>query len=186
MKLRFLVVLLLVQQIAYSQLSDIISVRTKKGQHVKSFTAGSRMLLKTINGIYLEGPVKTIANDSVFLTIYDIHAYSTAQGGRMIDTVSSYVLGMHYREIKSIQIYKRYRPLRGKIGKILKIGGAGYIALSLINGFYTNGDLGKNGNMRHLLIPVGAIGTGMLIDGLFPVANFSGKKHEIVYVKLQK
>lgn len=185
MKFFLLLIVLLSQQMVYCQLSDLISVRKNNGQLVKSFTAGSRIMFETINGIYLEGPVQSIRHDSIFITIYDIHAYATPQGGRMIDTVTSYVMGMHYREIKRIQVYKRYRPIRGKIGKLLKFGGAGYFGLSLINGFYTNGELGKNGNMRHLLIPLGAVGTGMLIDGLFPVSNFSRKNHTIVYVKLR-
>jgi hypothetical protein len=186
MSYRFLIFFLLLHCGAYSQISDILSVRKKNGISVKSFTTGSRILLQTVNGIYIEGPVKAIQNDSVFITIYDIRSYPTPQGGRMIDTVSSYVSGMHYKEIQRIQVYKRYRPIRGKIGKILKFGGAGYFALSLLNGFYTNGELNKDGNMKYVLIPVAAIGTGVLIDKLFPVSNFSGKKHTIIYVKLQR
>jgi hypothetical protein len=67
---------------------------------------------------YVEGLIKEIMNDSVFVSIYDIRTFITSLGVNMIDTVTSYILGVCYKEIVRIKIFEYHRFVRGKIDKI--------------------------------------------------------------------
>ncbi len=169
---------------SFSQVSDYISVRKKNGRLIKSFFHGSKIIFKTKDNYYVEGDVKQIKNDSVFVTMYTIQPFITNMGFNAVDTVGKYVVGVDYKEISGIKVFKRYRFIRGKIDKILRYGGAGYFALNIINSALDNKSVTGKKNVKSLSVAAGAFGLGFILNKYFPVNRFSRKRHRIVYVKL--
>lgn len=167
-----------------AQVSDIISVQKKNGSIIKTFFAGSPVVLQTVDDKYLEGTIQYIRSDSIFVIIYDIRTGLSRYGVNMIDTVAQYVTGVHYKDIYRIKVFKYRRFVRGKIDKLLMFGGVGYFGLNLINGVYLGQPVTDKENMQKLGISVAAFSTGWLINRFFPVNRFSRKWHKIVYVKL--
>jgi hypothetical protein len=171
-------------QNASAQSLDYISIRKKNGRSVKNFYTGSPILLQTTDGAYLQGPIKAIRNDSVYITFYDIRSYPTALGTFMRDTVAVYYPVVHFKEIRRIHISTRRKFLQNATGPILMIGGAGYLALNLLNGTLYNQPITDKQNMRSLSVAAGAFGLGYVIRKLFSSDGFSKKGHQIVYVNL--
>ncbi len=184
MKQLLSICLLLTMQIVSAQSLDYISVRKKNGRSVKNFYAGSEMHLQSFDGSYLNGPVKAVRNDSVLLTIYDIRRVPTIWGSIIKDTITSYIAGVHYKEIKRIHIGKRQGFFQRATGPVLMIGGAGYIALNVANGTIFNLSVKNKTNLRRLGIAAGAFGVGYLLNKLFSSDGFNKKSHRIVYVDL--
>jgi len=176
--------LLLLSTHLFSQGSDLISVRKKNGAVIKTFFAGSPIVFETKNGSYIDGRIKEIKNDSIFVTIYNTATFMTILGVTMFDTVSTHLVSVHYNDIESIKVFIRHRFLRGKIDKLLLYGGAGYFGLNVINHTISGESLTANDNLKKLGIAATAFGLGFIIKKYFYVNRFSRRKHKIVYVKL--
>ena len=170
---------------ALAQFSDMISVRKKNGSNIKTFYAGSPIVLQTTTGAYVEGRISDIRHDSIFIATYDIRTVMSQLGVWVVDTVAKYELGLHYTEIERIKVFTYHRFLRGKIDKLLTIGGAGYFALNVLNHATHGQSLTGAGNGKSLAISAGAFGLGFVINKLFGVNHFSRKKHKIVYVHIK-
>jgi hypothetical protein len=169
---------------ASSQISDIISVRKKNGTTIKTFVTGTPILFQTKDKMYIEGTIRNIRNDSIFIMVYDIRTVLTRLGVTVVDTVSRHVAGLHYSDMERIKVYNYRRFVRGKMDKLLMIGGAGYFGLNVVNGAYLQEPITSRQNLQSLGISVGAFGLGWLIKKFFPVNRFSRRKHKIVYIKL--
>ena len=182
-RLLFIILFISVSTLLFSQVSDFISVKKKNGYIVKTFVAGMPIVFKTKNGELIDGPIKTIRNDSIFITTYYTTNVTTFLGTTVTDTVATYTLGFHYKDIASIQIYERFGFLRGKLDKLLMIGGAGYIALNVINSAISSPS--QPINIKDISISAGVFGIGFLIHKLFPDDKFSRKCHEIDYIKVR-
>jgi hypothetical protein len=167
-----------------AQSLDYISIRKKNGRTIKNFFTGSSVLLQTIDGAYLQGPIKAIRKDSVYITFYDIRTFATAFGTFMRDTVAVFYPVVHYKDIKRIHINKRRRFLQTTTGPLLMIGGAGYLALNILNGTLYNQPITDKRNLRSLGLASGAFGLGFLINKLFASDGFSKTSQKIVYVDL--
>lgn len=176
--------LLFVSTQLFSQGSDLISVRKKNGAVIKTFFPGAPIVFEAKNGSYVDGRIKEIKNDSLFTTIYNTATFMTNLGVTIFDTVSIHVVSVHYKDIESIKVFIRHRFLRGKVDKLLMIGGAGYISLNVINHVISGESLTADDNLKKLGIAAAAFGVGLIIKKYFYVNRFSRKKHKIVYVKL--
>jgi hypothetical protein len=117
----------------------------------------------------------------VYVTLYDIRYYPTPWGTYVKDTISTTNIGVPYKDIARIHLYKRQDFIKRKSGPILIIGGLGYIVLNVINGGLSGED---SGNTKRLGIAAGAAGLGFLLKKLFLTDGFSKKKQQIVYVDL--
>ena len=175
-RLLLFILFISISTLLFSQVSDFISVKKKNGYIVKTFVAGMPIVFKTKSGAIVDGPIKIIRNDSVFVTTYYTTTVTSFIGTPVIDTVATYNIGYNYKDIASIQIYERLGFLRGKLDKLLMIGGAGYIVLNVIN----SGD-----NLDADILAAGVFGIGFLIHKLFPDDKFSRKCHEIDYIKVR-
>jgi hypothetical protein len=169
---------------AFPQISDIISVRKKNGTVIKTFVAGVPIVFQTNDKMYIEGTIHDIRNDSIFIMVYDIRTVLTRLGVTVVDTVSRHVARFHYHDMERIKVYNYRRFVRGKLDRLLMIGGAGYFGLNLVNGAYLQEPVTSRQNLQSLGISVGAFGLGWLIKRYFPVNRFSRKKHKIVYINL--
>lgn len=176
--------LLLFTQTSFSQSLDYISVRKKNGRVIKNFYSGSEIVVQTTHGSYLQGPISTIRNDSVFITLYDIRYFPTTLGTYFKDTVAITTAGLKKNEIERVLIVKRRSFLQRTAAPLLMIGGAGYLTLNVLNGALFNLPLTDSRNLRTLGVAAGAFGFGYLLQKLFSNDGFSKKSHQIVYVDL--
>lgn len=186
MKPLLLFLFLCLLQTAFAQSLDYISVRKWNGRVLKNFYTGSDIVLQQTDGSYLQGPVQNIRNDSLFLTIYDIRYYPTAWGTYMKDTVATMLLGMPVTEIKRILLNRRASFFQRTVSPLLMAGGAGYLAVNLLNGAFFDLPLTDGRNLRRIGIAGGAFGLGFLYKKLFSSDGFSKKTDRIVYVDLSK
>lgn len=169
-------------RIAFTQSLDYISVQKQNGRVIKNFYTGSNILLQTTDGSYLEGLVKTIRNDSVFVTLYNIRYMPTVWGGYVRDTIATTVAGIRYGEIKSIHLRQKQGFWKRRSGPLLMLGGGGYLALNVLNGALFDLPVTDRKNLRRVGIAVGAFGLGCLLKKLFQADGFSKKSHRIVYI----
>jgi hypothetical protein len=167
-----------------AQSLDYISVRKQNGRALKNFYTGSDILLQQTNGAYLQGPVKAIRNDSIYVTVYDIRYYPTQFGTYVRDTISTTHVGIRHPEIQRIFLNPRRGFFKRLGGPLLMIGGGGYIVLNVINGLAYDGSVTDSKNLRKLGTAAGAFGIGFLLTKLFATDGFTGSKHQIVYVDL--
>lgn len=186
LKILFILHLLSVHLFSYCQSPDFISVRRNNGQIIKTIGSGSPILFETKDGYYVDGRVKEIKNDSILVTTYDIRTVPTYLGVTKVDTVATYLNKFHYKDIKRIKVFKRRRFIRGKVDKVLMYGGAGYIALNILNALYLKQPVTDKENLKSLGIASGAVGVGFLIKKYFYVNRFSRRWHNIVYVKMSQ
>jgi hypothetical protein len=176
--------LFLFLQNATAQSLDYLSVRKKNGRVVKNVYAGSKVLLQTTNGAYLEGPVQTIRNDSIYITLYDVRLYRTQIGSVIRDTVTTSVLSVHYKDVSRVYLNKRSGSFQRTAGPLLMIGGAGFLTLNILNGALFNLPVTDSENLKTLGVAAGAFGLGYILQKLFASDGFSKKKHQLVYVDL--
>jgi hypothetical protein len=169
---------------SFSQSLDYISVRKKNGSVVKNFYSGSDILLQQTNGIYLQGPIAAIRNDSVYLTIYDIRLFPTTFGTFIRDTIAVSIVGIRHQEIQRIYLAKRTSFWERNTGPLLMIGGAGYLALNILNGGLFESSVTDNKNLKKIGFAAGAFGLGYLLKKLFSSDGFSKNSHRVVYIDL--
>jgi hypothetical protein len=168
------------------QSADYISVKNKKGRTIRNYFKGTDILLQTKQGDYLQGPIKSIRNDSVTVTVYDIRVYPTIWGTRIKDTVAVYNISNHYQQIRRIFLSPHQSFFRRNTGSLLMIGGAGYLALNVFNGSIFSLPVTDEKNTRKIGISAGDFAMGFLFNKLFRWDGFTTKKHRIVYVDLSK
>lgn len=172
-------------QNSFAQSLDYISVRKKNGRVLKNFYAGSNILLQATDGSYLEGPVNSVRNDSVFVTLYDIRRFPTIWGTYTVDTIATTVAGIRSEEIKRIYLNRRKGFFQRQIPPLLMIGGAGYLTLNLLNGALYHQPVTDKKNIRRLETAAGAFALGFLLNKLFSSDGFSKKGNKIIYVDLK-
>jgi hypothetical protein len=170
---------------SFSQSSDIINVTRKNGRHLKSFFAGSPIMFQTKRGNYVNGIIKSIKNDSLFVKTYVMGRYMTEYGFTVLDTANVFTTGFSYKELSRIKLDEKKSFFRKNLGGLLVAGGAAYTVLNIINTAGSKESLGSNENLKNLGTAGAAIGVGLLINKIFPVTIFSRKSDKINYVNMQ-
>ena len=179
-----LLLLLSVFQNTSAQSPDYIAVRKKNGRTIKNFFAGSQILFQTNDERYIQGPIKMIRNDTVFILLYDIRMFPTTIGTLVRDTISVQTISVNYKDIKRIQLENKAGFLQRTVGPLLMIGGAGYIVLNLVNSATSGLPITEEENLQRLGIAAGVFAAGFFLTKLFSSDGFSKPKHQIVYVDL--
>ncbi|MFZ1527762.1 MAG: hypothetical protein WAT19_03365 [Ferruginibacter sp.] len=165
--------------------NDIISVKRKNGRHIKTFFAGAPIIFIHKNGRMQDGTIIAIQNDSVYVKSQQVIYFKNELGFNMVDTLHTYIVPTHYKDIRSIKVFTYHRFLRGKIGRLLMVGGAGYILTNVVNGSYLHQPFSDPENLQSLGVAAGAFGLGFIIQRFFGVNKFSRRSHQIVYTKLK-
>ena len=183
----FRLLLITISIISSSCLSaqDFITVKKRNGITVKTFFAGSPIIFETIYGDYVSGTIEVLRNDSLFIRFYDTRKYNTVIGSVIIDTVTSFLARYHYKEISRVNISRRGSPFAPIIGKLLMIGGGGYILLNLANNGYFHEPISSRKNLQSIGGAALAIGVGFLINKFLRPREFTNRRHSISYVRLQ-
>jgi hypothetical protein len=168
---------------AIAQVSDFITVKKRNNRTVRSYFPGSPIVCQTVYGNYFNGYVQAVRNDSVFIKQYEIRSIPNQWGVRTVDTVGSYLSGIHYQDIR-MMVYEKRRSFGFiRSGTIFIIGGLGYAGLNLINGKYLGEPNGNKDNLRKLGIAFGVAGGGFLLKYLSNRSQHP-KKYRVEYIRM--
>ena len=169
---------------AFSQVSDFVTVKKKNNRTYTTYFPGSAINCVTVQGYNLHGLVDAVHNDSVFVRQYDIRLTPTVFGVNRIDTLDTYVLGVHYKEIDVVIVPRKESFGYVKNGSLFIIGGLGYALLNVVNGKYLKQSLTSQENIKSLGIALGTAGIGYLLNRLRASNNRNGKKYRVEYVHM--
>lgn len=164
---------------------DFIRIKTKSGRIVKTILPGNFVWLTLKNTYQIEGEIKDIRRDSVFLQQYRIETFYTPWYTKDYDTVSRYILAVNFNDIKRIE-YTQHKP--GKrflnlLASIMQTGGAFYAGLNIVNGFTKGIPVFKGENLGRLGIAAATFATGRIIKRR--ISPLSARKQKIEYVNMQ-
>ncbi len=180
------IILLIISSSCFSQASDFIKVKKRNNRTLKTFFPGSIISCKTIYGNYIGGIINAIKNDSVFVKKFDIRTIPNQWGVASVDTLGSYVVGIHYKDIETV-VFKYHESFGFiKDGSLLMIGGLGYAGLNLVNGKYLKQPITDAENLKSLGISLGVAGVGYLLNRLHKNSNRNGKRYVVEYVHMNQ
>ena len=163
---------------SFGQQSDFLSFR-KKDRTIKSYFKGMPITFVHINGSEVNGIIEKVYNDTIYIKQYDVRMFSTPWGTRVEDTLSSYDLRFHYKEIAAIpRPPKAFEFVRN--GTLFMIGGGGYAFLHTFNGLVQK----KKIYPSTLLISGGVAALGFTMHKLRKYYYPVGKKYRIEYIKM--
>ena len=179
----FLIIFVGLHVQSFSQSSDILNVTKRNGKYLKSFFAGSSIKFRTKNGRYVNGVVEKIKKDSLFITTYVMGRMMTNYGFTVIDTVSSVIDGISYKEITHIKIDRKKNNLIMPLSILSTLGGAGYVVLNIVNKTSNKESLTTNKNLKSLGIAIAAIGFGQLLNKFFIGTEYT--RVNVNYINMQ-
>lgn len=165
--------------VSFAQPGDFISFR-KKNRTIKNFYQGSFLEFIHKNGSYVSGTVQRVRHDTIFMIQHDIRMMPNRWGTQSPDTLGSYSLQFHYREIAAFP-----KPAAGfefiRNGTLFMIGGTGYAFLHSVNGIIQKDKI----EPRSMAIAGGValLGWGMkkMRRYYYPI----GKKYKVEYISLR-
>lgn len=184
------ILLLAITQVTLSQTSDFIVLKKRNNRTIKTYYPGAFISAVTYNGFSINGFIKEIRHDSVYILQQERKLVST-DFGSTLDTVS-YTFGLDYREIKSFHFTSQYTWGRKRgfaaitLPRLMKMGGIGFIVLELVNSAYRKESLSENNKVVPLAIAAGVAATGFAITYFQNKADKAGGKYKVVYVKNSK
>ena len=82
-----------------AQPSDYIVLKKKNNRTLKTYFPGTFLSALTYTGFTLNGVIKEIKNDSVFIEQWEVRQVPTQFGVPALDTIV-YTIRMHYQEIR--------------------------------------------------------------------------------------
>jgi hypothetical protein len=187
MKSILLIFFIFFYDIAICQQSDFIVLKKRNNRTVKSYFPGSFIAAVTYTGYRLNGIIKEIRNDSIFVEQQEVFQVATQIGVPRLDTVV-HTLRMHYTEISQFffspgSSSRKKRFAEVSIPKIMVIGGAGFIVLELVNTAYRKESINEGNKIGTLAIAAGIAGAGVLWQQLQKQRTKAGGKFTVVYVK---
>jgi hypothetical protein len=172
---------------ASAQKSDFIMLKKPNNRTVKSYFPGSFISASTYTGFVLNGIIKDIRNDSVFIEQQEVYQVGTPYGVPRLDTVI-HTLGVHYTEINQFYFSKGGSSRKKgfaviTLPKLMIIGGVGFIVLELVNTAYRGESINEHNKLPSLAIAAGVAATGLLWQQLQKQKTKAGGKFTVVYVK---
>lgn len=130
-----LITLLMTSFKVFAQGSDMIVLKKGAETTVKTYMAGSQIHFVSNSRIVVQGKIKKIENDSVYINIYDHGPVYNRWGTTFWDTLSVSLTRYHINEISEI-----VKPREGlafiKNGFLFMLGGISYAILHSVNAAY--------------------------------------------------
>ncbi|HOZ84528.1 MAG TPA: hypothetical protein PK191_03505 [Niabella sp.] len=167
-----------------AQAPDFISVKKRNGITVKSYYAGIDISMITKDGRQYDALIDKVANDSIYLRYFNVYRYVNLIGTISYDTLTTYILPIHYADIKYVLTPKiKYRNgyLR-KLGTYAAIGGFGYDFLNVFNGLTQKYQpLFSQRDIRNMAIATGIGALGLSVSNIFRKPQ---NKYKVVYVNM--
>ena len=176
---RFLVIFsILLSMQGLAQRSDVIVLK-KRGKTIDRFYSGKDIGFTTVNGAYIYGNIQGIKDDTLFLKQYVVRTMVTQLGVYILDTVSTYNLKYHYKEIRNIGKAAKGFNLSGSAASLMG-GGA---LLMVASGVVYLADREKF-SPALLIASASLAGLGYLMAKTGGRGIEIGKKYSLVYLSL--
>ena len=119
----------------YGQGSDMIVLKRGSEKTIKTYLAGTQINFISSSGSNVQGRIKKIDKDTLFINIYDEGAVYNRWGTTFWDTLSVTLLKYHIKDVSEI-----VKPREGlgfiKNGLLFMIGGTSYAILHVVNSAY--------------------------------------------------
>ena len=187
MKSILLFLLMLPAYMAFCQKSDFIVLKKANNRTVKSYFPGSFISASTYSGFKLNGFIKEIRNDSVFIEQQEVYQVGTPYGVPRLDTVV-HTIQLHYTEINQFYFSKggsnrRKGFTQVTLPRLMIIGGVGFIVLELVNTAYRGESISDHNKIPSLAIAAGIAAAGLLWQQVQKQKTKAGGKFTVLYVK---
>lgn len=141
--------------------TDLLLLK-KRGITQKTFVKGSYIQFKFLNDQWIEGSIKEMRDDSLWVNMFSVRRVSDYFGFPKLDTAFYGLLKLHIGDIKAFPL-----PDRGgkyfSNGNLFILGGLGYMFLNIANGFILNEPILDATNLSKLSIAAGAASLGFLL-----------------------
>ena len=177
----FTILALIISTTTYAQ-GDLILIK-KNSLPFKTYMAGTAVNFITTSGEPITTRVSSIKNDSLFFIEINVRQVMTQWGVPRLDTVAIFMRGIHYTEIAAIPKPRKFSQV--SVANLLMVGGAGFIAVNLVNSIYLNYPPFAKDNLSNILPAAGAFVTGFAINKLISRYYTIGKKYTVVYSKVR-
>ena len=176
---------------ANGQSADYIVIKKKNNRTVHSYFAGAFLSAVAFNGFNVNGYIKDIRNDSIFVLQQDTRLVGT-DFGTAIDT-AFYTIGFDYREIRRFNTSSRYvqgfspgQRSGGFLPRILPplmvLGGVGYLVLELVNGEYRHESITAHHKLPSMIVAAGVASGGFIWSRLQRKKDNASEKYQVIYV----
>ena len=163
-----------------AQGSDIVVLKKGTDKTLKTYIAGSQIHFISIAGNEVEGNIKKIERDSIFIHTYDSRAAYTMWGTSFWDTVSVSLSRYHISEIREI-----IKPKSGfgfiKNGYLFMIAGISYAILHVVNAPILDQPIIPG----QLAVAGGITASGVVLNRIHKNTVRLGKKHYLQYIPLK-
>jgi hypothetical protein len=174
-----------------AQSADYIVIRKKNNRTMQTYFAGAFISAQAFNGFNVNGYIKDIRHDSIFVQQQDTRLAGT-NFGTIIDTMY-YSLGFDYREIERFNISSKYihgynpgSKSGGFLSRILPtlmtLGGVGYLVLELVNGQYRHESVSAHNKLPSLIVASGVAVAGFAWSRLQKKSQNAPEKYQVIYV----
>lgn len=165
---------------AYAQGSDMVVLKKGENKTLKTYIAGSQIHFISIAGNEVEGNIKKIERDSIFIHTYDSRAAYTMWGTSFWDTVSVSLSRYHISEIREI-----IKPKSGfgfiKNGYLFMIAGISYAILHVVNAPILDQPIIPG----QLAVAGGITASGIVLNRIHKSTVKLGKKHYLQYIPIK-
>jgi len=162
-----------------------ILVFKKKNQNIQSWVKDDYIRFQYVTTQWLEGRIKRIDKDSIFVNCYVTRQIANQFGFPTIDTSWFGLMGIHISEIIGMP-GSRYRGGLFTNGSLLKIGSAGYVFLNLFNSLESGEPVFASYNLRRIGIAAAVFLVGHLQSLKYKSYIRMGKKYSMHVISGQK
>lgn len=164
----------------FSQGSDMIVLKKGAEKTIKTYLAGSQIHFVTSSRIMVQGRIKKIENDSVYINIYDHGPVYNRWGTTFWDTLSVGLSRYHINEISEI-----VKPREGlafiKNGFLFMLGGISYAILHSVNAAYL-----KQPIIPSTMVISGSVAlTGYVLNRIHKNTVRLGNRYYLQYIPLK-
>ena len=188
LRLLLIFMILFACKFSLAQVPDYISLKKRNGITVRNYYAGGwPITFKDKSGRIYEGPIERIANDSLWVTFYNVNRMQTIWNTFFNDTVAAYSVPFHYKEINHI-IVPKVRKRKGylaTLGRMMQYGGLGYDVVNVVNTIYFKQSLTTSQNLTNLGIATAVGVAGTVLKSNYGNPYRKSHKYRVVYVNMQ-
>ncbi len=156
----------------------------KKGDKtIQKFFSGTNINFTTNDGMPVNGIIKQITTDSIYLINYVVRKLQRADGGIIFDTAGRYNLMFSLQNIGSFPLGKQKGKNILTDGTLLMLAGAGYLVLNIFNTTRQGDPPFGEENLPNVLWASGAFATGFLLKKAWPKKMMIGHKYTIKIIE---
>lgn len=164
-----------------AQGSDMVVLKKGPERTLKTYLSGSQIHFVTIAGTEVQGKIRKIQKDSLYINIYDERAAYTMWGTSFWDTVSVGLARYHIKEVREI-----FKPREKfsfiKNGLIFMMGGSAYSILHSVNALYLKQPIIPS----TMAISGGIALTGFVLGRIHKKTIALGNKYYLQYIPITK